>query len=112
MNHPTPDLDRSRLIQMGAIEDPAITQILDSFMDALDQRIDEFTAAAAERESSSLKYLLHKLRGSAGNCGFPAIAELCGRIESEQVEFSQEAFHLVASRAKAAWQEVKREAAD
>ena len=97
---------------MGAIEDPAITQILDGFLEALDQRIDELAAAASERESSSLKYLLHKLRGSAGNCGFPAIAELSGRIEVDQVEFSQEECHLVASRAKAAWQEVKREAAD
>lgn len=94
---------------MGAIEDPAIRQILDSFIDALDQRIDELTAA--ERDPSALKYLLHKLRGSAGNCGFPAIAELCGRVEAEQLGFSREDFQMLAARARKSWQAAKREPA-
>jgi HPt (histidine-containing phosphotransfer) domain-containing protein len=112
MNPPPPDVDCSRLVQIGAIEDPAVSEILDSFIEALDLRIDGLAAAADEKELPSLHHLLHQLRGSAVNCGFSAIADLCLRIESGRVDFSPEDFRLLSSRAKAAWHEAKLGATD
>ena len=112
MNPPPPDVDCSRLVQIGAIEDPAVSEILDCFIEALDQRIDGLATAADEKENSTLNYLLHQLRGSAGNCGFSAIADLCLRVESGRAAFSPEDFRLLSSRAKAAWNEAKLGAID
>jgi len=71
------DIDRERLESIGALEDPGIQRIIERFFATLDEQLAEIAAAPDAAR------LLHRLRGSAANCGFPALAEACRAAEAE-----------------------------
>jgi len=94
----TPDIDSERLRSIGALEEPAVRQIIERFFQTLDEQLAGIAAAPDAAR------LLHRLRGSAANCGFPALAEACRAAELEPAAPDQETqLAAAARRAADAW---------
>ncbi len=55
-------------------------------MDVFEQAITEFKAEQSEEALGTLRRLAHRIRGSAGGYGFPALGEKAGELEHTEVE--------------------------
>jgi HPt (histidine-containing phosphotransfer) domain-containing protein len=100
MNPVNPDIDPGHLKGIGALDDPAVRRIIERFFESLAERLAEIAAAPG----SAAARLLHRLRGSAANCGFPALAEACRAAEVEPDAPGRDArLADTARRAAEAW---------
>lgn len=103
-----PDIDPHRLHQLGVPEDPGMVEILQHFVDTLEDRVAEIIAAASD-SPAALARLLHQLSGSSANCGFAALADFCRRGEADPGSFDSAALAALAGRATAAWSQLLAE---
>lgn len=90
---------------MGAFTNPEVAHIIGQFLRTLGERIAAMAAAASAGNVELLSQLAHQLVGSAANCGFPALAELCRLYCQSPRAFDGEALKSSAERAQAAWSE-------
>ncbi len=56
-------------------------QIVQQFIESLDERFDAMDAALVAGDSASLAELGHSLKGASGNCGFEPLARVAARME-------------------------------
>ncbi len=63
-------------------DDPRINLILETFITGLDDRIAKMRKAVNEQDLNSLKKESHRLKGTAGNYGFPDIAKIANQLEN------------------------------
>lgn len=61
-----------------------MTEVIDIFDDTTKTILESMQNAANERNSSQVKALAHKLKGSAGSLGLRALQELCSSIEKSE----------------------------
>jgi HPt (histidine-containing phosphotransfer) domain-containing protein len=90
---------------MGAFTNPEVANIIGQFLKTLDERIAVMAEASTANNFELLSQLAHQLVGSAANCGFPALAELCRLYCQSPRAFDGEALGSAAERAQRAWAE-------
>ena len=61
--------------------DEDMMELVEFFVDELQQRIDALKTAMQQSDESELKTLAHQLKGAAGGYGFPSISECAGDVE-------------------------------
>ena len=88
---------------MGAFSNPELATIIDQFLGTLEERIAAMVVAFTANKAELLSQLAHQLVGSAANCGFPALAEMCRIWCQSPRAFDAEALRSAAERARCAW---------
>lgn len=88
---------------MGAFTNPEVATIIGQFLRTLDERIAAMVEAATASKLELLSQLAHQLVGSAANCGFPALAEMCRIWCQSPRAFDPQALRAATERARSAW---------
>lgn len=65
-----------------SIDDPDFAELIDDYVAAMPQTIQDMESAVAERDWSHLLRQSHRLRGSAASYGFTTIGAAAGALES------------------------------
>jgi HPt (histidine-containing phosphotransfer) domain-containing protein len=94
---------------MGAFNNPEVAHIIDQFLRTLDERVAAMVEALTANNTVLLSQLAHQLVGSAANCGFPALAEMCRLWCQSPRAFDAGAFHAAAERARREWAQMAHE---
>ncbi|MEZ4743181.1 MAG: Hpt domain-containing protein [Bdellovibrionota bacterium] len=66
--------------------DPRVLAVLPGFINNLQGRIQLMKEAVDKNDWEQLLVLSHKLKGTAGNYGYPQLSKLSGLIEEQTVE--------------------------
>lgn len=76
MNQPATDnlMDMNRLHSLGEMTDGAAYLVVARFIETLSGRIKAIAEALERGDSQTAGALVHQLKGSAANCGFPSLA--------------------------------------
>jgi histidine phosphotransfer protein HptB len=69
------------LLYSSLADDPYLGEIIDQFVDAMSDRVDELRARLAAEDWESLRRAAHQLKGSAGSYGFGAVGEAAAILE-------------------------------
>jgi CheY-like chemotaxis protein len=80
--------DMSRITDIFGDDQSAIQQFIKNFIHATEDLMNQIKVALKNRESKTIKELLHRLKGSAGNSGAMQIYSLC--IDAEQKAVQEE----------------------
>lgn len=72
-----------KLISQLLIEDEDLRDIVEEFVQNLDDRMEEFKQAHATMDWEHLTTLAHQLKGAAGSYGYPDISDLCAGMERQ-----------------------------
>jgi len=75
-------LDLEQFEALDDLGDELKASMLDRFVTALPERIDEIRAAAAAGDHAALAFSAHKLRGSSATMGSARFTFLCGELET------------------------------
>ena len=67
-------MDIDRLHSLGEMTDGAAYLIVARFIDTLESRLKVIQEAVVTGDSQTAAALVHQLKGSAANCGFPSLA--------------------------------------
>ncbi len=70
-----------KLVSQLLIEDERLRDIVEEFVQNLDERMAEFKQAHAKMDWEHLTTLAHQLKGAAGSYGYPDISHLCAGME-------------------------------
>jgi two-component system, sensor histidine kinase and response regulator len=95
-----PVLDPQALDEIRAVQSPhkpdLVTQLLQLFLDRSPAQLEEIAQAAAGADARQLMRAAHGLKGSCGNLGLAALAELLGRIEhlAKREQLAEAAEHV------------------
>jgi two-component system sensor histidine kinase/response regulator len=73
----------NRLTSQLLTDDPGLRDIVQEFVNGLAARLDELKLAHERLDWESLTTLAHRLKGSAGSYGYPAISRLCAEMEHQ-----------------------------
>lgn len=80
----TPPLDvlnLSALEELQAILEDALLEIVQAFLDGLDDEVQAIAQACGDADANGLRRSAHSLKGSAANMGAIGLAQLSGQIE-------------------------------
>lgn len=75
-----PDLPK-KLISSLLNEDPGFLDIVQDFVNSLDQRIQELRAAHEALDWDTMTMLAHRLKGAGGSYGYPDLSALGKEME-------------------------------
>ncbi len=64
-------------------EDPDLADVVEEFIEGLDDRIAEMRAAFKAADSASLATLAHRLRGAGGSYGYPELTTAGAEAERQ-----------------------------
>ncbi len=70
-------------------DDPDMLELVEFFVERLDDQVAEICAALAANDLKQLKTLSHQLKGAAGGYGFPGIGELAAGVEAALLATNQ-----------------------
>ncbi len=80
-----PDAPRDPIPSELAQEDESFADLVQEFVDGLDQRLKELSQAVTEQDFNALRTLAHQLKGSAGGYGYPILTEKAAELELHAV---------------------------
>ncbi|MEJ2361948.1 MAG: ATP-binding protein [Gammaproteobacteria bacterium] len=80
------------IVSQLEFDDPAIQSILLQYVQSLPKTIEQLQTLQARQEWEVFKQLIHNLKGSGGNFGYPTLSALAERIE---LELKQGKLHTV-----------------
>lgn len=61
--------------------DPDLRDVVEEFVDGLDERLRELAQAYDKLDWEALATLAHRLKGAGGSYGYPDISQLCAEME-------------------------------
>ncbi|MFI5299308.1 MAG: Hpt domain-containing protein [Polyangiales bacterium] len=64
------------------VDDPDVADMVAAFVRVAAVRADEVLTALAQGDDSTVRRLVHQLKGAAGGYGFPTITEQAVRVEA------------------------------
>lgn len=70
-------------------DDPNISKLVKRFVDSMTLTVKNIEELIAASDWSGLSEILHKLKGTAGNFGFPDVTALAGKMEFQAINHSQ-----------------------
>lgn len=62
-------------------DDPDMMELVEFFVDEIDDRVAQLDAAFHSKDSDTLKDLAHQLKGAAGGYGFQVISDAAAKVE-------------------------------
>lgn len=77
---PTTDTDVSP-VRSAMAEDEDFKELLEMFVEGLNEKRGTMTAAFQQGDFESLRKLSHQLKGSGGGYGFPGVSERAAHLE-------------------------------
>lgn len=66
-------------------QDASFADLVQEFVDGLDQRMEDMNKALTEGDFQSIKHLAHQLKGSGGGYGYPSLTKLASEIEQHSL---------------------------
>ncbi len=82
-------------------EDASFADLVEEFVDGLQDRLDQMNKAVASSDFEQLKRLAHQLKGAGGGHGYPALTNVSGDLEqsalAEQLEDCQRQLEALRS---------------
>ena len=78
-----PILDTAQIEMLREMGDDLVTEILESFTEEVEPRLNTLEQRCAQRDEKQLKDDIHFVAGSAANLGLLRLAELCRNIEEQ-----------------------------
>ena len=69
------------LLYSSLADDPYLGEIIDQFVDAMPDRVDELHSRFAAEDWEGLRRAAHQLKGSAGSYGFAAVGQAAAKLE-------------------------------
>jgi HPt (histidine-containing phosphotransfer) domain-containing protein len=85
-------IDLERLESIGALNDPEVAALIRCFTSTLSRKIEDIRAAHESADSSSLKFLVHRLKGTCLTCCLTKLADCLA--EWEKSGLASEAGHM------------------
>ena len=70
-------------------DDPDMVELLDSYVEDLQQRAQTLEKLASANDRTALAHLSHQIKGSAGGYGFMPITEQAGVVEKQALAQTQ-----------------------
>jgi CheY-like chemotaxis protein/HPt (histidine-containing phosphotransfer) domain-containing protein/anti-sigma regulatory factor (Ser/Thr protein kinase) len=103
---PTP----SAVLRSTLADDEVMKELVEEFVAGLPERSSELQRAAAAADWTAVSSMAHRLKGSAGGYGFPAITDAAGKLEeairegeaAERVDAAARRLAELCQRARAA----------
>lgn len=77
----SPELPNVEPLLSDFADDPEMMEIIEPFVDGLQERITTIQKSLADRDYEALSCVAHQLKGAAGGYGFPAISEAARVVE-------------------------------
>jgi hypothetical protein len=90
-------ISRTRIGEIGGLEDAAVRRIIDSFVCELPDYLDLITQKLKADSDAELLLILHKLSGASRTCGFSGISQVVDAWKSSPVLLSP-AFRMSLSK--------------
>ena len=85
-------IDLGRLESIGALNDPEVAALVRCFTSTLSNKIGDIRAAHESADSSSLKFLVHRLKGTCLTCCLTKLGDCLA--EWEKSGLGSEAGHM------------------
>lgn len=82
MSDPNAPLPPKKLISELLADDPDMKDIVEDFVNGLDERLRELQDAHTKLDWQMMAMLAHRLKGAGGSYGYPPISTLGGTMES------------------------------
>lgn len=79
-------IDLGRLESMGALNDPEVAALIRCFTSTLHKKIESLRAAHESADPSSLKFLVHRLKGTCLTCCLSELANCLADWENRGLE--------------------------
>jgi len=73
--------EESPIYSTVTIQNEIIRDIIQEFLDEVEERVEEISNAVARNDMSETKNLGHKLKGCAGSAGFLTLSQLCEKLQ-------------------------------
>lgn len=81
MSHPHTPAPHEKLISAILVDDPDLREVVEEFVNGLNERVAELRNAHAQHDWSTLTIMAHRLKGAGGSYGYPQISALGAAME-------------------------------